>query len=305
MRRWLVRLLKLGAVVGVTLCTAPLLLDYYAAYCFSEKQYAISLDHFDAEAYKRGGAPSMLPLPAPISISASERDSMLHELLSATAVPARFLTPQWSFDDQDAFALRQVNCISLAQLNEFVGSHSIRSDSSNASSTPKSAEEWKHCFGTLYLMLRAQIISWQARVLLDSPRHWKSSDAVRLQVARELLEHAVALSLAALASNHRSPLFAQAFNSFDAGMWLPDKGAFNFAWGGWSALVDSYARLGEREHTKQAAEMMQTAAKQHTEAMHADGQWAVARTNTQSSRVWEECAMEFLTQLAGLLRVCI
>ena len=130
-----------------------------------------------------------------------------------------------------------------------------------------------------YSDTRAKKLYLQARLLMDSPSGWKSSDAVRLQVACEMLDNAAMLSTITIGHYNlhsalllRVPLLQSLLTRVAIGVQTSTKGKFNVAWGAWTVLLDSVARLGDYHVFEPLAEEFVKAARLHGEKLHADGE---------------------------------
>jgi len=100
----------------------------------------------------------------------------------------------------------------------------------------------------------AHLTHCHATLLIDCPRNWQTADAVRLQVAREMLQESAQWARLAIdyAKEHASELEPE--GSAELKDTVRSKlDALQRTWGPWGHLLDIEARLGQRDESERTA----------------------------------------------------
>ena len=179
-RKWTNRMCLLGLVklVWEVTCMAVV----------ANESAVVPLEHWDADEWKRAGAPPP-SLPASIEITDEERAGMMSELKSSLwfpVAPASYAAVHSELIDLLGDE-QQLRSALHASANDRDDSQLVTSEAS--APIALNASMWNTCKtikDASYLTLKAQRLYSQGRLLMDAPCGWKSSNAVRLQVAREI-----------------------------------------------------------------------------------------------------------------------
>ena len=172
-----------------------------------------------------------------------------------------------------------------------------------------------------YLHDSAHLTHSHATLLIDCPRNWQTADAVRLQVAREMLQESAQWARLAIdyAKEHASELEPEGSAALKdlVGSKLD---ALQRTWGLWGHLLDIEARLGQRDESERtAAEFSQLVNTQCDDIVgtNADPGVGVATRQLRAitrhiiehrraqllavRREWDECAEQQVALLRGML----
>ena len=237
--------------LGLVVLAFPSLGAIFMLHKLNEQRCVLPALHADDADYKRGGGCLNLcarPLPSVAANGGTEltgaelvvllKREISMPTFSVTAISKVFST----------FSAHKSTAACLEQIAQ------------EAAAVGPDGRQAQHSAAVFHKICNAGDSAYNLAVLLvDSPRHWKMSDEVRLRVARQLLAISAQCSAFAIryADKHESVQSERMFSNWHAAR--PDR--VLPTWDLWTNLLNAQARLGLRdEFERTAARLSQTVA---------------------------------------------